>query len=221
MVLAEGLFCPEVEQRCLADGAEGSQCQRYAQPSRCLSAQRELMRVCIDRFEWPNRLGQKPLVLVSFAEAVDHCEAVGKRLCEEKEWLLACEGEPMLPYAYGFDRDPTKCVIDRLFTAPQTQPSRYDSCMESEACRKAFESVDQREPSGSFRSCLSSAGAFDMNGNVNEWVRLAGEKTPSRSGLKGGWWGPGADRCRPTDRSRKEDDWGYEIGFRCCRNAQP
>ena len=59
----------------------------------------------------------------------------------------------------------------------------------------------------------------DLNGNVNEWVRIPGEKPPNRSGLKGGWWGPVRDRCRPTVRFHKENDYGYEAGFRCCKDA--
>jgi hypothetical protein len=228
MVLAEGLFCPEVEQRCkiyhpeyLGNPGKSERCLEYAKPSECTSSERRLMRFCVDRYEWPNRLGQKPLVLVQWAEAQAHCASVDKRLCDDEEWLFACEGPEMLPYAYGFRRDPTACVMDRLYVERTVTLTRYDECMDSDACREDFAKVDQREPAGTFKACVSPFGAHDMNGNVNEWVNLPGEQYPNRSGLKGGWWGPVRDRCRPTVRFHKEEDWGYEVGFRCCRNAKP
>ena len=36
----------------------------------------------------------------------DLCDKDGKRLCMETEWELACEGEQMLPYPTGYERDP-------------------------------------------------------------------------------------------------------------------
>jgi formylglycine-generating enzyme required for sulfatase activity len=111
--------------------------------------------------------------------------------------------------------------MDRLYVERTVTLTRYDECMDSDACREDFAKVDQREPAGTFKACVSPFGAHDMNGNVNEWVNLPGEQYPNRSGLKGGWWGPVRDRCRPTVRFHKEEDWGYEVGFRCCRNAKP
>jgi formylglycine-generating enzyme required for sulfatase activity len=225
MVLSDGSFCPDAEQECLAYEPDSpdqpDRCLTYREPSRCKATRRTLMRFCIDRFEWPNQLGQKPLVLVNWQEAQSLCASRGKRLCDEDEWLFACEGESMLPYAYGYKRDPTKCVMDRLYVTRTLTFKHYDDCMASDQCRTEFDKIDQREPSGSFKQCVSPVGAFDMNGNVNEWVNLPGETYPKRSGLKGGWWGPVRDRCRPTVKFHDEEYWGYEVGFRCCRNAMP
>jgi hypothetical protein len=218
-VLAEGLYCPELEQRCERAGSSDDACQRYAEPSRCLVEQKQLLRVCVDRYEWPNQLGQKPLVLVGYDEAQALCRSVGKRLCDESEWLLACEGEQHLPYSYGYERDPTRCVIDRLAIKPNRPLAAYDRCMDDEACREAFGKIDQREPSGSFRACISPVGAHDMTGNVAEWV------SPLRPGpgqpFVGGAWGPGPNRCRTTQRSSNASEMRPDVGFRCCRNANP
>lgn len=229
MVLVEGLFCPEAEQSCLshhpeyeADPDKAERCLTFARPSKCLSQRRLLSRYCIDRYEWPNRQGELPAVLVDFKDARTSCESVGKRLCREPEWLFACEGEDMLPYTYGYERDARACVMDRPYVErPPHALAKWDACMADPACRKSFEKLDQREPAGAFAGCVSPFGAYDMNGNVNEWVERPEATYPHRSLLKGGWWGPVRDRCRPTVTFHDESDWGYEIGFRCCKDALP
>jgi hypothetical protein len=226
MVLVEGDSCPAAEQRCEEfhpeyDRSEDSseRCLRFAEPSRCANSRRRRLRFCVDRYEWPNRKGALPQVLVSWNDAEAACSAAGKRLCTEPEWVFACEGEAMLPYVTGYTRDATACVID--YVQRPRAIERWDACMASPACAADFARVDQREPSGAFERCVSPFGVHDMNGNVNEWVRITSEKYPRRSGLKGGWWGPVRNRCRPTVRFHDESDWGYEIGFRCCGEAKP
>ncbi|HMJ14383.1 MAG TPA: SUMF1/EgtB/PvdO family nonheme iron enzyme, partial [Polyangiaceae bacterium] len=202
-----------------ADHSTSERCLQFHKPSRCLSKERLRMRFCVDRYEWPNKKGEKPLVLVQWTEAKHACERIGKRLCDESEWLFACEGEEMLPHVYGYSRDATKCQIDRPYRRREKALKRYDACMKDPECKRLFDKIDQREPAGTFDQCISPFGAYDMNGGVNEWVHVPERKYPLRSGLKGGWWGPVRNRCRPTVLFHKEDDWGYEAGFRCCKAA--
>ncbi len=244
MVLVAGAYCPVVRQDCLehteefereakrreklqAKGGElpmsrvSERCVRYRNPTTCLAKERRPMRFCIDRFEWPNREGERPSFAVTWEHAKASCESVGKRLCDVDEFNFACEGEEMLPYAYGFERDETRCNIDRPYVVPKTRTSTpYDACMAMTACKAELESLDQRTPSGSLSGCRSPFGVMDMNGNVNEWVSRPGERAPWRSGLKGGWWGPARSRCRPTVTAHNEIYAGYEVGFRCCREAR-
>jgi formylglycine-generating enzyme required for sulfatase activity len=241
MVLVDGSYCPAVAQRCvehhdeyLKDQARmdrlraqghkptttvSERCLRYEEPSRCLSKQRRPMRFCIDRFEWPNEKGAIPTLLVSWHDATRVCRELGKRLCTEDEFNFACEGESMLPYTYGFVRDATKCNIDKPYRRRERKLLKADACAKDPACRAELERLDQREPAGSRADCVSPFGVYDMNGNVNEWVVREGQKAPDRSGLKSGWWGPVRGRCRPTVGFHKEADYGYEVGFRCCRDA--
>ena len=66
--------------------------------------------------------------------------------------------------------------------------------------------------------CPNGESVFESR-YINEWVEMPKKKYPDRSGLKGGWWGPVRGRCRPTVTFHKEDDYGYEEGFRCCKDA--
>jgi formylglycine-generating enzyme len=43
---------------------------------------------------------------------------------------------------------------------------------------------------------------------------------PFMSGLKGGYWGPVRTRCRPMTTAHNETFRYYQIGFRCCGEAQ-
>ncbi len=243
MLRVEGEYCPEVLQKCLGHSSEydkdkalearkqkageaigrsnvSERCLKYEAPSVCLSKKKTHVRFCMDRYEWPNEKGTVPALLVSWVDAKKACEEAGKRLCTEDEFNFACEGEEMLPYTYGFERDATKCNIDRPYRKREHKLSKYARCMKDPACKAELEKLDQRLPAGSLPACVSPFGVYDLNGNINEWVLRPKEKSPNRSGLKGGWWGPVRGRCRPTVGFHKEEDYGYEEGFRCCADAK-
>ncbi|MCS6899374.1 MAG: SUMF1/EgtB/PvdO family nonheme iron enzyme [Myxococcales bacterium] len=233
MVRIEGDYCPAVMQDCAEHHPEyrrnkkdknvSERCLRYTAPSRCVAKERRRMSFCMDRFEYPNKLGELPRVLVPWTEAVKRCEQEGKRLCTEDEFNFACEGPEMLPYVYGYMRDETKCNIDRPYQRPDhtRRMKTYDRCMADSVCSTEMKRLDGRHRIGERLTCVSWAGVYDLNGNVNEWVYLPKEERPNRSGLKGGWWGPVRNRCRPTVTFHKEEDYGYEQGFRCCKDASP
>jgi formylglycine-generating enzyme len=219
MVLVEGGYCRVPQQKCAEEKDRRLNCPRY-EPSVCLQSSRVLMRYCMDRYEWPNQKGERPRVLVSWQEARAACESIGKRLCTEDEFNFACEGEQMTPFVYGHERDPSQCNIDRSYRERTFNFFPWDACQADAACRTAFDAIDQRLPAGSMESCRSFSGAYDLNGNVNEWVTLPNNRSPHRSGIKGGWWGPVRSRCRPTVTFHDEADYGYEVGFRCCADTR-
>jgi hypothetical protein len=222
MVRVEGEYCPLVVAKCLETAAIGThRCLKYEEPSRCAYPTRDPLDYCIDRFEYPNREGELPLTLVDFHDAQRACAADGKRLCTVDEYNFACEGPDMHPYATGFERDTEACNVDRPFDAVATfRMARHDDCMKDPICAAEMHRLDRRYPIGQRLGCVSWAGVYDLNGNVNEWVRLPEKKQyPWRGGLKGGWWGPVRARCRPTHTTHDEDYWGYELGFRCCKDS--
>jgi len=233
MVRVTGAYCPGVIQTCEEyheeylhserNGQVSERCLKFKAPSRCVVDQRKSLDFCMDRYEYPNQIGGLPRVLTSWRQAQSMCREQGKRLCSEDEYNFACEGPEMLPYVTGYVRDATKCNIDREYHRPnhEMRMFTYESCLEDDTCRAEFERLDQRQPIGANLSCVSWAGVVDLNGNVNEWVRRPHKEPPNRSGLKGGWWGPVRNRCRPTVGFHKEFDYGYEAGFRCCKGLGP
>ncbi len=171
------------------------------------------MHFCIDRFEYPNRKGEYPVVFIDWNAAAKTCEAGGKRLCTEDEWTFACEGEEAMPYPYGFDRDKDACVVDKPWRP--FDPSAYGR---KESLVRELDKLWQGVPSGSQPRCKSPFGVYDMTGNVDEWTSSV--KSAERpSILKGGYWGPVRTRCRPSTRAHGEDHQFYQQGFRCCSDA--
>jgi hypothetical protein len=217
----------KMKQHALLDDLQLQACTSWIDrkwPERCgaydrekwLALAKELptkeQRFCIDRFEYPNRKGEFPIIMVSWYEARDACKAEGKRLCSEDEWTFACEGEEATPYPNGYVREADACVNDRpwkAFHGEQMTPRT------GENAKRELDRLWQGLPSGSRPACKSSFGVYDMTGNVDEWTRssIAGERP---SVLKGGYWGPVRTRCRPATKAHGEEHTFYQQGFRCC-----
>ncbi|MDP9001544.1 MAG: formylglycine-generating enzyme family protein [Myxococcota bacterium] len=229
MVGVEGDYCPMVTQKCLRwiDSETKLQCAQFERPSvptgvpisiaKSCALKTEHKRFCIDRYEWPNKIGAMPRYMATWNEARSSCESIGKRLCSDTEWTLACEGPERQPYPYGdgYIRDDRACNIDKRYIWPHAEMIFDPRKQDQELAR-----LDQREASGSRKSCVSPYGVHDLVGNVDEWVVNESQfGKPYRSGLKGGYWGPVRTRCRPMTTAHEEDFRYYQIGFRCCGAA--
>ena len=211
MMEVEGDYCPVVEQKCLRwlDPESKMRCAEFAPTSDC-TTHTQHKRFCIDAYEYPNQPGQKPLVMKTWHDAVAVCGSEGKRLCGDSEWTLACEGQERLPYPYGYARSAEACNIDKPHPDPNERLIADPRTRDAEVAR-----LDQRDPSGAREACVSPYGVHDMTGNVDEWV-VNESNHPYKSALKGGYWGPVRDRCRPTTTAHDENFEFYQIGFRCC-----
>jgi formylglycine-generating enzyme len=226
MLLIAGEFCPFVGHRCVDwIDEKADRCAKYVPPPLC-EGRKEDRRFCIDRYEYPNLRGVKPVVMANWFEAMEACRAEGKRLCLSTEWTMACEGQERVPYPYGYTRDKRVCNFDRPRPAPEPD---MDAFSIPRKIGREVARLDLRVPSGALEGCVSPFGVQDMTGNVDEWVineehfdrvLKEGDKRPFVSGLKGGYWGPIRARCRPITPSHNEWFRFYQVGFRCCSDAQ-
>lgn len=175
------------------------------------------LHFCMDRFEYPNKLGQNPMIVVSYNEATNLCKSNGKRLCNETEWTFACEGEEAMPYPYGYERDAEACVVDRPWK-PFTENGLAPR--DGKKAREELDRLWQGTPSGSHAKCKSASGVYDLTGNVDEWTKTTRTSGGYASVLKGGYWGPVRARCRPATRAHNEDFVAYQQSFRCCSDVK-
>jgi hypothetical protein len=172
------------------------------------------MHFCIDPYEWPNKQGASPWIMVTWDESQKLCESKGKRLCSEDEWTFACEGEEALPFPNGYIRDSQKCNIDKPWYTYDTTLMFPRGTKDS---GKELNKLWQGHVSGSDPQCVSPFGVHDMVGNIDEWT-VASRPNKYPSILKGGYWGPVRTRCRPSTRNHGPGHIFYQQGFRCCSN---
>jgi formylglycine-generating enzyme required for sulfatase activity len=107
-----------------------------------------------------------PINCVTWNQAVAYCAAVGKRLPTEAEWEYAARGGDGRRYPWGNDR-PNETRVNACGDECRALAKRLGST------RVMYEGSDQWEgtaPVRSFPAGQSPFGAFDMAGNVAEWV---------------------------------------------------
>jgi len=122
---------------------------------------------------------------LSWDEAQKACRAGGKHLCSRDEWQLACGGSQGLKFPYGGEYDQAVCNTQAANGIVET---------------------------GSFASCLNSeSGAFDMVGNVAEWVGQSADDTLVAGGEV--YLGKVATCTYAVQPDNPKRPW---IGFRCC-----
>ena len=211
MVLVEGSYCTDVRQDCNrwldAESLPFARCAEYSPHSRCVG-KRVPMRFCIDRREYTPPGQKLPLNQASYDIATKTCQSLGKRICTDNEWNFACEGEDMLPYPYGYER---KAVCN------QDQTDLFEKNPRMQVLR------DLREPADARPECKSPFGVENMTGNMDEPVAREGfeNNQPFRNALKGGWWMPARNRCRPATTAHDDFFKDIQIGVRCCGGAGP
>jgi sulfatase modifying factor 1 len=216
-------YCPEVTRRCLDKEYDKPNhitiCHRFAAEKPKCQAERVPLDFCIDEYEYPNRLGAKPPVMLNFFEASGLCAAEHKRLCYESEWVTACEGPDEKPFPYGYERSSKQCNFDNRWVDPHLA---LVYAKDPELQKAELTRLDRSVPSGQMPGCVSDFGVHDLTGNVDEWA-LADHERPREkakfSALKGGAWGHVRNACRPVTTSHAPEFRYYFIGFRCCSDV--
>jgi hypothetical protein len=162
------------------------------------------------------KAGVVPQAYISRNESEAACRAAGKRLCREEEWVHACEGKNPTTFPYGDDRrsgycnDQGKAPLSRLYA---DNPHTYEP-MNDPRLNQLSNTVAK---TGTFAHCKSSFGAFDMVGNVHEWV-----EDPQGTFLGGYYLDTtlNGDGCHYKTVAHDAVYHDYSTGFRCCADAR-
>ena len=173
-------------------------------------------RACIDQFEFPGIPCVYPIVWVRAREAVELCQALGKRLCDAHEWEGACAGA-LEPPDYRFDlaagRTPSAAIgamraEHNRRRAPERTWSygpayRKGVCSatshKSPACQGGSwsECGSNTFPTGLHPDCRSRLGVYDLHGNAAEHMNLPltsdqmasrGSTAYGHTEMKGSWF---------------------------------
>ena len=156
---------------------------------------------------YPEGLGDHPVVLVSYEDAIAFCEwrskkeGAGFRLPTEEEWEKAARGEDGRNYPWGneFDFKKLNCadfhVQKVLKDSGEWEKEFKENILEKNRGKALTTDV------GRFADGASPYGCQDMAGNVWEWTSSLYEKDKSRV-VRGGAWYYISYYCRCAYRFR-------------------
>ncbi|MCI0554980.1 MAG: formylglycine-generating enzyme family protein, partial [Anaerolineae bacterium] len=158
-----------------------------------------------------------PVIYVDWNMAKTYCEWADRRLPTEAEWEKAARGENANVYPWGNTFDGT--LVNFCDT----------NCSFDWADKSSDDGFADVAPVGSYPNGASPYGAYDMAGNVWEWVSSLYQPYPydgtdgredltssdSRA-LRGGSWGSYVDNVRSAVRYRFVPTvTDVNVGFRC------
>ena len=148
-------------------------------------------------YDWPQQLKYKnrPVVYVSWHDAVAYCAFQNCRLPSDDEWYRPAAGQEQREYPWG--------------------------AQEPDGDRANFQwDVGRPTPVGLFPAGQTPERILDMAGNVWEWTSSNYDSNHDRKTLRGGAFGNYTRDLRAADRvSVPPDDRSGDIGFRCVREV--
>jgi len=211
MVVVDDAFCIDAYEGALEEQGDDGQ---WAAASPYETVQERVVRAVPAK-------GIVPQGYISEEQAADACARSGKRLCTSTEWLLACQGPDGWVYPYGDSYDADACndtyegthpVVDYFGTSEDVWDGTH---MNDPGINQQENTV---EAGGANPDCVSTWGAYDMHGNLHEWVDDADGT------FRGGFYadavinGPG---CTYVTTAHTVTYHDYSTGFRCCGDLEP
>ncbi|HSC89647.1 MAG TPA: hypothetical protein VLC09_20330 [Polyangiaceae bacterium] len=244
MVSVGGAFCIDRFEVSLVDGASLRELSPHYPPSRrsVISLQERFARIPVREPAWgqliplpappsfqlnedftPRAVSREaaiPSGYLSRLTARAACENAGKRLCSRDEWVRACRGEANRDHPYGADYQAGACNVHR-----HSHPARL---LHGDASKNHLDprlglAMDDEGPllrrTGATARCRSDWGddaAFDMVGNLDEWI-----EDPEGTFLGGFYSRATTAGCSAAIELHGPDYLDYSLGTRCCRQVDP
>lgn len=158
-----------------------------------------------------------PQGYISGKQAEAACKGAGKRLCTYDEHLDACGGPTQTIWPYGDTRVPGECNEGR-----STHP-----VIEMFGPNATFNNTELNDPglnqlpdslaeTGAYTGCVSTFGAYDLAGNLHEWI---GDPAGT---FVGGFYVDAVKNypgCLYKTTAHDFSYHDYSTGFRCCLDA--
>jgi len=231
MAFSAGICMDRYEARLLERGEDGSLTPfpPFARPKAGRSA-----------FVAESRAGVRPQGYISQLEAASACQNAGKRLCTLSEWYRACRGEHETLYPYGATFVRGRCNVGK----PHLLSLLHGTDARAWSYETAFNDPElDRRPgflaeTGAYPGCVTSAGIFDLVGNLHEWVAdrvdaSIAQKLPLKAGIRsrighnlgrgvfmGGFFSTTNEHgegCEFVTMAHEPSYHDYSTGFRCCK----
>lgn len=177
---------------------------------------KEDSKTCIDQFEFPDIPCEYPVVWVRAKEAVQICEAIGKRLCDAHEWEGGCAGsleEPDYQFELAKGTSPNNAIERMRLIHNKNQSTkkvwaygpnyRTGICGGTSFKHKECNGGNWKScgsntfPAGYFPDCKSPLQVYDQHGNAAEHMNLPlkesemaskGSKEYGYTEMKGSWF---------------------------------
>lgn len=166
-----------------------------------------------------------PQGYISQLQAQSMCAHSGKRLCTLDEWTAACRGRPMHDYVYPYGNAYQSGACNEGKQSPIVilfgpNPTYSNTELNDPRCDELEGGV---APGGEYTKCVSSYGAFDMHGNLHEWIDDSPNNDPAKGSFMGGFFvdaklnGAG---CTYRTVAHAKSYHDYSTGFRCCADSK-
>jgi len=171
-----------------------------------LEVTNEQFKAVFRQHTYPADQASQPVHGVSFKQASEYAQAVGKRLPTEEEWEKAARGTDGREYPWGME-------------------------FKKELCNSKAVSYGAPIRGGSFRAGVSPYGCLDMAGNVYEWTSSWYQAYPGNKDvtkdygqvfrvLRGGSYGSDRFGVRAARRHYDRlDATRADYGFRCAKSV--
>jgi len=162
--------------------------------------------------------GVVPQAYVPYPVAARACRNAGKRLCTRDEWTRACQGEARTRFPYGGEYEQGRCNVWRpIHPGVALHQAAWFGHRDPRLNLVTEGEAPLLRKTGTTPSCASRWGkdaAFDMVGNIDEWV-----DGPERPEFVGGFYARSTKNgCEARVTNHGAMYYDYSVGVRCCRD---